>query len=60
MLRFKIYRRIRVWMGARSFALRVPGEETCYILIYSGWGKIAEELKESGYVEEWPKIKKGN
>lgn len=54
-IRFKLYRRIRVLLGNRSFVLKKDGQVDTYILIYGKWDSIPEGLINQGYVEEWPK-----
>lgn len=55
LIQFKIYRRIRVLLGNRSFILKKDGDIDTHILIYGTWGRIPEDLIAAGYVEEWPK-----
>lgn len=56
MLKFKLYRRIRVFFGARSF-VKYSNRDRTHVLV-SGYGNLNEiitELEQTGYKEEWSK-----
>lgn len=56
MLKFKLYRRIRVLLGARSF-VKYSNRDRTYAIV-SGYGNlndIINELEQTGFKEEWGK-----
>ena len=57
-IRYALYRRLRVWAGARSFVLKKDGQMDTYILINGTWGNIPNNLISAGYVEEFVKCPK--
>lgn len=53
MLKFRLYRRLHVFFGYRSF-FKVRGDDTTRVLIRGTTSNaLAQWLLNEGYVEEW-------
>ncbi len=50
---YKLYRRLCVIFGARSFVKKREGEENTYVLTKGNTRHMANILRGQGFTEEW-------